>query len=346
MKSKKIIRKQLKHNKTKKNIINNKIKRGLYPRINPLKKYKLKVSKLHTIAFSTYGNPNGKPVVYVHGGPGSATSPNSARFFNPKKYYIVIVDQRGCGKSIPTAETRENTTKNLISDFEKIRKFLHIDKWQVFGGSWGSTLSLAYAITHPDRVTELVLRGIYFCSPSEINWLTEEGGAQRFSPEAWEFYENAIPEKNKYKGNYFKAYEKCFKGDYGEKKKDHCLLAWSAWEDSNSKLHPSDFKELVKGLKKDKSYIEMSSIEHHYFKNGCFLEKEYFTKKENLDKIKHIPTTIVQGLYDLECPYETAYKLHKLLPNSKMYSTLAGHSAYDRENAKYLVKTTDYYTEH
>ena len=158
--------------KTQKNIKNIKNKRdsytGFYPLTKPISNYTMKVSDLHTIAYSTYGNPQGKPVLFVHGGPGAGTSPTSARFFNPKLYYIVLVDQRGCGKSKPTAEIRENTTKNLISDFEKIRKQLKIKKWMVFGGSWGSTLSLAYVMTHPDICTELVLRGIFLCMKGKI----------------------------------------------------------------------------------------------------------------------------------------------------------------------------------
>jgi proline iminopeptidase len=329
------------HNKTKKK----RLYPGLYPETKPLGTYKMKVSDIHTVAYSTYGNKKGKPVLFVHGGPGSATSPTSARFFNPKKYYIVLVDQRGCGKSKPIAETGENDTYSLIHDFEKIREKLKIKKWMVFGGSWGSTLSLAYTMTHPDRVTELIVRGIFFCTKPEVDWITEPGGAQKFSPEAWRFYENSIPDKKKFEGNYLKAFAKCFKGDYGAKKKDMCLLAWSAWEDANSQLSPKPFKELVDDLKREKTYIEMSTIEHHYFTHKCFLKEGFFLKRENLNKLKNIPVTIVQGLYDLECPFITAYKLHKALPHSKFYPTLAGHTALDPENIKYLVKATDLYAD-
>ena len=318
---------------------------ALYPIIKPLKSYKLNASDLHTVAYWTYGNPNGKPVLFVHGGPGSATNPTLARFFNPKGYYIVLVDQRGCGKSRPVAEIRENTTKDLISDFEKIRENLKIEKWMVFGGSWGSTLSLAYAISHPNRVTELVIRGIFFCTKPEIDWIAESGGAEKFSPEAWKFYQKSIPNREKFENNYLKAFDKCFKGDYGAKKKDICMLAWSAWEDANSSLKPKPLKDILKALRETKSYIEMATIEHHYFSNKCFLEENYFLKPENLNKLKNIPITIVQGLYDLECPFITAYKLHKALPHAKFYPTIAGHTALDKENIKYLVKATDYYLE-
>ena len=312
----------------------------LYPPIKPLKNYKMKVSDLHTIAYSTYGNPNGKPVLFVHGGPGSAPSDNSARFFNPKAYYIVLVDQRGCGKSKPTAETRENTTQDLISDFEKIREFLNIEKWQVFGGSWGSSLSLAYAYTHPERVTELIIRGIFFGSKEEVDWVTQPGKLELLNPEAWAIYENPLP-KNVKTNDYFKLFGKCFNGDYGEKVKDEALLSWSVWEDSNSHLVPLDLKKMIRDLRKDKTYIEMSTLEYHYFDNHLFLPDGYFLDKKNLNKIENIPTVIVQGRYDLVCPFTTAWSLHKALPHAEFYPTIAGHSAFDDENIKHLVAATD-----
>jgi proline iminopeptidase len=318
----------------------------LYPPIKPIRNYKMKVSNIHTISFSTYGNPNGKPVLFVHGGPGSATSPTHARFFNPKKYYIILVDQRGCGKSKPTAETKQNNTQNLIQDFEKIRTFLNINKWMIFGGSWGSTLSLAYTITHPENVTELILRGIYLCSKTENEWIIEPGGAERFNPEAWDFYESSIPNKQKYKNNYIQAFDDCFKGKYGKTKQDQCLLAWSAWEDSNSKLIKQPFHTIVDELKKNKKYVEMSTLEQHYFKNNCFLETNFFFKQSNLDKLRNIPIIIVQGMYDLVCPFINAYRLHKALPHSKFYPTLAGHTALDDENIKYLIKATNTFSKH
>jgi proline iminopeptidase len=315
----------------------------LYPPIKPLKSYKMKVSKLHTIAFWTYGNKNGKPVLFIHGGPGSCTTPTHARFFNPKKYYIILVDQRGCGKSKPTAEIEENNTQNLIEDFEKIRNFLNIKKWMIFGGSWGSTLSLAYSISYPENISEIILRGIFLCSKAENDWLIEPNGVQYFNPEAWDYYESSIPEKDKYKNNYIKAFEECFKGKYGNKKREQCLLAWSAWEDSNSTLIKKPFNKILNDLKKEKKYIEMSILEQHYFKNNCFLETGFFLKSSNLNKLRSIPIIIVQGMYDLVCPFINAYRLHKELTHSIFYPTLAGHSALDKENIKYLVKATNYF---
>lgn len=339
-------RKSNKDNKTqklrKKNKKDKYANTELYPLTKPLSEHYMKVSNLHTIYVSTYGNKNGKPVIYVHGGPGAGTNQHMPRFFNPKKYYIVLVDQRGCGKSRPSAELRENDTTHLINDFEKVRKFLNIKKWMVYGGSWGSTLSLAYAMKHPKKTTELVLRGIYFCTDDEIHWISEPKGAQYFNPEAWEYYKNMLPKKNKNK-LYIEEYQKCFQGKYGKQNKDKCMLAWGVLEDSISSLNPTPLKKLIKDTKKDNVYSKMSPIENHYFLNNCFFKPNHFLNPSNLNKIKNIPTTIVQGLYDLECPFITAYKLHKLLPKSIFYPTVAGHTAMDKENIKYLVKATDSY---
>jgi proline iminopeptidase len=312
---------------------------ALYPPIKPLKEYKMKVSNIHTIAYSTYGNPDGKPVLYIHGGPGGGTHPSMARFFNPDKYYIVLVDQRGCGKSTPSEELRQNNTKNLIADFEKIRKHLKIDKWMVYGGSWGSTLSLAYAFVHPKRTSELVLRGIYFCTDDEVHWLSEGKGAGFIRPDGWDYFMKQIKGK-KSKGLFIKEYQKCFQGKYGKAQKDKCLLAWSVWESSMSKLNMKPLSDIIKETKAD-NYRQVSAIELHYFVNNCFFKPNYFLKKSNLNKIKNIPVVIVQGMYDLVCPFFTAQKLHDALPHSKMYATMAGHTGFDKENIKYLVKTTD-----
>ena len=316
---------------------------GLYTQSPMLKEYFFKVSSLHTLYVSTYGNPTGKPVLYVHGGPGGGTSPDMARFFNPKLYYIILVDQRGCGKSTPSAELRENTTKHLIADFEIIRKRLGVDKWMVYGGSWGSTLSLAYAFKYPQRVTELILRGIYFCTDQEVHWLSEPNGAENIRPDVWNYYAKQVKgSKAKSKKLFIDEYSKCFKGKYGEKKRDKCLLAWSVWENSMSNLNMKSLKDIIQETKESK-YKQMSLIELHYFEQNCFVKPNYFLKKENLNKIKKhkIPVVIVQGMYDLVCPFITAYKLHKALPNAEFYPTFAGHSAFDKENVKALVAATN-----
>ena len=264
----------------------------LYPIIEPLKTYTIKVSDIHTVAYSTYGNINGKPVVYIHGGPGGRTTKDAARYFNPSAYYIVLVDQRGCGKSTPFGELKDNTTENLIEDFEKIRKSLQIEKWMLFGGSWGSTLSLAYAIKYPERVTEMIVRGIFLSTPAEIDWLYSGlNGADKFNPMAWEYFKNTLPtvKNNLSPRNYIIDYKKCFDGDFGEEKKDDCLLSWSVWENSMLKLNPKPLEEVIEETKKTDSYIAASLIENYYLLHNCFLEPGYFFRKENIEKIRNIP---------------------------------------------------------
>ena len=306
----------------------------------PLKSYKLKVSDIHTISFKTYGNKNGKPILYVHGGPGGGTRPSMARFFNPLKYYIVLVDQRGCGNSKPTAETRENTTDDRADDFEKVREKLGIKKWIVFGGSWGSTLGLYYAIKYPDVVSHMVLRAIFLGTQEEIDWLSESNGAENINPIGWEYYKNAIPKQ--YRTNYMDAYGKCFKGVFGKKKRSECLLSWAAWEEMNLRINMPTLKYTISNLKKDKTYETVALIEHHYLTNKCFMEEGFLTKKENIDKIRHIPTVIIQGIYDIICPFKYGYLLHKAFPEAKFYPTMAGHSSYDIENMKHIIETTNH----
>lgn len=306
----------------------------------PLKTYRLRVSDLHTISFTTYGNPKGKPAVYVHGGPGGGTRPSMARFFNPRKYYIVLVDQRGCGKSTPNGELRENTTQDLVNDFEKIRKKLGIKKWLICGGSWGSTLALYYAMAHPEITTELILRAIFLGTQEEVNWLNEPNGAENLNPIGWEYYSNAIPKKYK-TDNFLNDYGRCFRGDFGNKKKSDCFLAWAAWEDMNLKLHMPTLEYTIHDLKTNKNeYETIAKIEHYYFTNKCFIEEDYLIKKENVDKIRHIPTKIIQGVYDIICPFKYGYLLHKAFPEAEFYPTMAGHSSYDEENVKHIVEAT------
>jgi len=336
------------NNKTKKNttFIKNKY---LFPPILPNSTFFLKVTDIHTIFFATYGNTNGKPVLFVHGGPGGGTTHNNARFFDPKFYHIILVDQRGCGKSTPLANgvnLPQNTTMDLVSDFEKIRKFLKIQKWMVFGGSWGSTLSLVYAIKFPYVVTELIIRGIFLCSKDEINWLYDPKGAKHFNPGeyGWDLFRNTLPYTNKFNDehiNYVHKYHQCFSGKYGKKNKEKCMLAWAAWEEANSLLQPLPLKTIISEYQKNKkSYISNASIENHYFLNYCFLPKNFFSKT-NLKKIYNIPTIIVQGKYDLECTFDNAYNLHLSLPKSKLFVTTAGHSSFDIENTKFLIKATN-----
>jgi len=353
------IRKQVKLQlKNKKNTKKNKTKTlndpysktCLFPPIEPNSTEFIQVSKKHKLYVETYGTPNGKPVLYVHGGPGAGINQSMARFFNPKKYFIILVDQRGSGKSTPSGELDGNTSNKLIQDFELIRKHFSIDKWMVYGGSWGSTLSLAYAIHHPDRTTQLVIRGVFFCTPTENKWIGEPGGAQRINPEGWDYYESSLPSssrkklaKSKSSTKFMKEFKKCFYSGTPQQR-DKCLLAWSVWEDSLATINRLPLETVIKNVKSDR-YKQTSKIEQRYFENNCFFPNGYFTNPKNLQKIKHIPITIVQGMYDMITPFETAYKLHKLLPHSRFFPTMAGHTAMDDENIKYLVKATNYYGE-
>jgi len=329
-------------NKTKKNLSKKDLYKdtAFYPPIKPFESAYLQVSELHTIAYFLYGNRNGKPVVFVHGGPGGGVIPDYARFFNPNKYFIILVDQRGAGKSTPFAETRENTTELLIDDFEKIRKLLDVEKWQVFGGSWGSTLSLAYAVKHPEVVTELVLRGIFLFRQKEIDWIYQGPGANHVFPEAWERYLKVIPVSER--NAMMRAYGKRFDGSMGKKAQHDACLAWSQWESSIVHLHQTPYKDVLKEMKKNNDYIPMALIEYHYFvHNGFFPYEGYLLEKKQLNKIKHIPMVIVQGQYDMICPMTTANELHAKLPHGTLYKTIAGHSMLDKENIKHLVMATN-----
>lgn len=312
---------------------------ALYPAIEPFQVATIKVSNIHTISYSQYGNPNGKPVLFVHGGPGGGTDPNMARFFDPKVYRIILVDQRGCGKSTPFAELRENTTYDLVEDFEKIRVKLGIQKWQIFGGSWGSTLALAYATSHPLRVTELVLRGIFLIRKKEIDWFYE-GGASAIFPEEWEAYENAIPIGER--DNFVAAYGRRLRGELGEDEMKKAAKAWSIWEGRTSKLVQDPWEDVKNKFGADDFSLAFARIENHYFTNKGFFPRDgYLLEQAQIDKIKHIPTFIVQGRYDVVCPAMTAFDLKKKLPDAKIVYTITGHSGFETEIIKELVSATD-----
>ena len=310
----------------------------MYPQTQPFNVGRLKVSDIHTVAYFEYGNPLGKPVLVVHGGPGGGTSPEMARYFDPAKHRIVLVDQRGCGKSTPFAELRENTTWDLVSDFERIRTELKIERWMVFGGSWGSTLSLAYAVTHPARVTELVLRGIFLVRKKELDWFYQGPGASFIFPEDWAEYERAIPAEER--GDYVAAYGKRLRGELGEAEMNKAARAWAVWEGRTSKL--------VQDLKQDDRYgdatfaLAFARIENHYFTNAGFFPRDGFLlEKQNVDKIRHIPCVIVQGRYDQVCPPVTAYDLKQAFPEAELIMTLTGHSGFETEIIDRLCEATE-----
>ena len=312
-------------------------KKTFHPEIEPFKETTIQVSNLHTIHFAQYGNENGKPVLFLHGGPGYAPVKQSHRFFNPAVFHVIILHQRGCGKSVPLGEIRENTTQHLIEDCEKIRKQLNIQKWLLFGGSWGSTLSLTYAIHYPEVITGMILRGVFLSRKEELEWLYSPTGAARIFPESWNYFKDALPYKT---GDHLNDYDKCFKED-SENIREKCLLSWSVWESSLVSLNSQPLDTIIKETMASKEYKTGSLIEHHYIMNDCFIEPGFFFKPENINKIKDIPIIIVQGRYDVICPMSTAYELHKRLPKSKLNVTLAGHSSLEEENVHALIEATE-----
>jgi proline iminopeptidase len=256
--------------------------RDLYPPIQPYNQFMLKVSSIHEIYVEQCGNPKGKPVVFLHGGPGGGCSEDHRRYFNPDKYNIILFDQRGCGRSTPHAELQENTTWDLVEDIEKIRETLKIERWLVFGGSWGSTLALAYAVTNPEKVTELILRGIFLCRPSEIHWFYQEGASQIF-PDFWETYRDFIPELER--SDFVKAYYKRLTAP-DEKVRLTAARIWSKWEASTSYLIVKpDAIEEYEGAHKA---LAFARIECHYFMNNAFFKTDNYLL-EQAYKIKKYP---------------------------------------------------------
>jgi proline iminopeptidase len=307
----------------------------LYPEIDPYNQFNLKVSDLHTIHIEESGNPNGKPVIFLHGGPGGGIEPIYRQYFDPEKWRIIIFDQRGCGKSTPHAELAENTTWELVDDIEKIREYLGIEKWVVFGGSWGSTLSLSYAITHPERCKALVLRGIFMIRNKEIDWFYQEG-ASNIYPDAWEQYVKPIPEDERH--DMVAAYYKRLTSK-DESVRLEAAKAWSIWEASTSKLIQSD--DYLHQFEDAKVAEAFARIECHYFTHGGFFKSENWLL-ENVDKIRHIPTVIVQGRYDVVCPMVSAWELHRAFPEADFEIVQdAGHSMTEKGIAAKLVKYTD-----
>lgn len=306
-----------------------------FPEIEPYNSGMLKVSSLHTVYFEECGNPKGKPIVFLHGGPGGGCSPDHRRFYDPQHYRIILFDQRGCGKSTPFAELKENTTWDLVSDMEKIREHLKIDKWVVFGGSWGSTLAISYGIRHPDRCLGFVLRGIFLCRPWEINWFYQEG-ASLIYPDLWEKYWQQIPENQR--SNMVKAYYSQLTSS-DENLKLTAAKIWSTWEASTSKLildtsFVDDYEDPEKAL-------PFARIECHYFINNSFFPTDNYLL-ENIHKINHLPCIIVHGRYDIVCPAKSAWELHKAWPGSKLsFIADSGHSVMEIGITDKVIQATE-----
>jgi proline iminopeptidase len=310
-------------------------RRTLYPEIEPYKVGRLRVSDVHDLYFEESGNPDGKPVVFLHGGPGGGTEPKYRRFFDPKSYRIVLFDQRGCGQSTPYASLADNTTWHLVADIEALRAHLRIDRWTVFGGSWGSTLALAYAQAHPEPVTELVLRGIFLLRKQEIDWFYQRGASILFA-DAWEGYLAPIPEGER--GDLLAAYHRRLTSDDSVVRQE-AARAWSVWEGSTSCLFPN--LDLIAKTGSDEFSLAFARIECHYFVNRGFFTRDA-QLLEDVGRIRHIPAVIVQGRYDVVCPMESAWALHRAWPEADLRLVPdAGHSALEAGIVHELVTATD-----
>lgn len=308
--------------------------RELYPPLEPYNTGTLKVSELHTLYFEECGNPSGQPAIFVHGGPGGGVQPDLRRFFDPAHYRIILFDQRGCGRSTPHAELRENTTWDLVADMEKLREQLGIDRWLVFGGSWGSTLSLAYAETHPERVTHLILRGIFLLRSWEIDWLYQQGADVLF-PDYWEEYIKPIPREERH--DLLAAYHTRLTSP-DKAVQVEAAQAWSKWEASTSRLHID--QSMIDKFGDEEFAIAFARIECHYFVNNGFMESNQLLRDAH--RLRAIPTVIVHGRYDVVCPMRNAWELKRELPDAKLViSPTSGHSALEPENASALIEATD-----
>ncbi len=309
--------------------------RELYPFIIPYRQGTLEVSDLHTIHFEESGNPQGKPIVLLHGGPGGGCPPFYRQYFHPEKWRLVMFDQRGCGKSTPHAELRENTTWDLVSDIEKLRSHLGIDKWVVFGGSWGSTLSLAYSQTHPERCKGLILRGIFMLRQKELRWFYQEGTSYLF-PDAWEEYIKPIPPDER--DDMIVAYYKRLTSPDTQIRLA-AARAWSIWEGSTSRLLVDPDLKHKFG---DSQFADaFARIECHYFINKGFLETEEQLLL-NIDRIRKLPAVIVQGRYDVVCPMISAWELHTAWPEAEFIVVPdAGHSMSEPGIRNALIEATD-----
>ena len=309
--------------------------RTLYPPIEPYDAGMLPVSPVHTLYYEQSGNPAGTPVVFLHGGPGGGTKPDYRCYFDPEAYRIVVFDQRGAGQSTPHASLDENTTWDLVADIERLREHLAVDTWVVFGGSWGSTLSLAYAETHPDRVRALVLRGIFLCRPKEIRWFYQEGASAIF-PDRFEEYISIVPEAER--GDVVAAYYRRLTSE-DEATRLAAARAWSVWEGSTLKLIPD--ASTIAHFDEPYNALALARIECHYFVNNAFFETDNWLI-EHVDRIRNIPGVIVQGRYDVVCPAMSAWELHKAWPEAELVIVPdAGHAVSEPGIVSALVEATD-----
>jgi proline iminopeptidase len=307
---------------------------NFYPEIKPYQRHQIAVEPPHELYVDESGNPDGIPVLFVHGGPGAGCGRYDRRFFDPEVYRIVLFDQRGAGRSRPHAELAGNTTQKLVEDIEKIRTTLGIDKWVLFGGSWGSTLSLVYAQTYPERVLGLILRGIFLCRPEDINWFYQEG-ASRLFPDYWEDFICQIPEAEQ--SNLLAAYYRRLTGE-NQIQQMSAAKAWAGWEGRTATLKPC--QDVVDSFTEPHRALSLARIESHYFMNNSFLEPNQILRDAH--KLAGIPGVIVHGRYDVICPLDNAHSLHQAWPDSELIIIReAGHASREPGIVDALIRATD-----
>ncbi len=308
--------------------------RTLYPTIEPYETGMLDVGDGHSIYYERSGKRGGKPAVFLHGGPGSGVSSNHRRLFNPDVYDVLLFDQRGCGKSVPHAALHANTTWHLVEDIERLRKLIGVDKWMVFGGSWGSSLGLAYSQKHPEHVSELILRGIYTVTKAEIDWYYQFGVSEMF-PDKWELFQAPIPLEER--GNMVAAYHKRLTGD-DKIAQLEAAKAWTIWEGETVTLLPDP--EYSARFRDGHYALAFARLENHYFINGSWLEEGQLLRDAH--KLHGIPGVIVQGRYDMPCPVKYAYALHKVWPDAEFHLIEgAGHAYTEPGILDRLIRATD-----
>lgn len=311
--------------------------RQLFPDIKPNQTWQLQRGSIHNLYIEECGNPDGTPVIFLHGGPGTGCVAAHRRFFNPESYRIILFDQRGCGRSSPHCCLDENTTWELVDDIEAIRQFLGIDKFVLFGGSWGSALALAYGQTYPEYAAAMILRGIFLCRRHEIKWFYQQG-TSRFYPDYWQDFISVVDEHER--SDIVNAYHKLLSSE-NEITRMAAARAWVQWESRCSELNYHDYAE-----HKDKvsaSALAMACIENHYFVNDSFFTSNQLLN--NMDKLADIPAIIVHGRYDTICPLENAWQLNQAWPLAELFITPAtGHSAFEPANIDALVRATEYFS--
>lgn len=309
---------------------------NLYPELDTFTQNSLKVDDTHEIYYEVCGNPDGEPVVFLHGGPGSGCNPTQRRFFDPAHYYIVLIDQRGCGRSKPLGMTAQNTTADLVADIDSIRKALRIKQWHVFGGSWGSTLALSYALAFPQQVTSLILRGIFLSRHSELNWFL--GNIAHFYPEVWQKLLTYLPEHER--SNALHAYsQRIFSED--ESISIPAAKQWNAYESSIMRLIPNEACDTEPSTEEQNAIeVARARIQIHYIQHNCFVDGDAILK--SVGQLAHIPTIIVQGRYDMVCPPKSAWELSQAMPHAEFHMIQdAGHSAMESGTTSALIAATE-----